>query len=58
MAKLGRPFSENPKTYRINLRMDERGKNMLDQLCKITRMSKVDTIRYAIEEFYLNKKGE
>lgn len=50
MNKRGRPVSDNPRTDGYRLRMTKEERQLLDDTCAITGMSKADTIRYALEK--------
>lgn len=52
MSKRGRPVSENPRTDGYRLRMTKEERQLLDDTCVITGMSKADTIRFALEKLH------
>ena len=44
--------SENPREYRIEIRMDSRTKSMLSECSKALSMTRSDVIRKGIETVY------
>ena len=52
MSKRGRPVSENSRTDGYRLRMTKEERQLLDDTCSMTKMSKADTIRFALEKLY------
>lgn len=58
MAKRGRPFSENPRTNRVEIRMNEKEAELLDRIGKDFGMNRPDTIRKLAEDYEANKKGD
>lgn len=47
--KMGRP-TDNPKPYRVNVRIDEKCENILDKYCKQENISKMEAVRIAIKK--------
>ena len=52
LAKIGRPPLENPREYRITVRVDKNEKKILETICEITGKGKNDVIRTAITRYY------
>lgn len=52
MAKTGRPPLENPRDYRITVRVDKDEKEMLEKICEITGKGKNEVIRTAVKRYY------
>ncbi|MEL7564744.1 MAG: hypothetical protein AAGU27_07665 [Dehalobacterium sp.] len=50
----GRPVAENPKTYRVDVRLTEEELRMLDNYCKQKGVSRPQGLRNGIHA--LNKK--
>ena len=46
--KMGRPFSENPKSTKITLRIDKNDTEILDNYCGKKKISRSDGIREGI----------
>lgn len=51
MAKMGRPKSEKPKTFGLNVAMDEELSKMLTEYCSRYNVSKGKVMRIAIKDF-------
>ena len=47
--KIGRP-TNNPKPYKITVRVDERCKNIIDKYCEQEDVSQMECIRRGIEK--------
>lgn len=60
MAKTGRPPLENPRDYRITVRVDKDEREILETICEITGKGKNDVIRTAVMRYYeyLKKKSK
>ena len=58
LAKTGRPPLENPRDYRITVRVDKDEREILETICEITGKGKNDVIRTAVMRYYeyLKKK--
>lgn len=56
MAKRGRPFSENPRTNRVEIRMNEKEAELLDRIGKEFGMNRADTVRKLAEDHEKNMK--
>lgn len=52
MAKTGRPRLDNPRDYRITVRVDSHEKEILEKVCEITGKGKNEVIRTAITRYY------
>ena len=52
MAKTGRPPLDNPREYRITVRVDKDEKEMLEKICEITGKGKNEVIRTAVKRYY------
>ena len=52
MAKTGRPPLENPRDYRITVRVDKNEKETLEMMCEITGKGKNEVIRAALNRYY------
>lgn len=52
LARTGRPPIENPKDYRVTIRIDKGEKEMLETICKATQKGKNESIRMAIKKYY------
>ena len=46
--KMGRP-TDNPKPYRVNVRLDVESKEILDAYTKQERVSAMEAVRHAIK---------
>lgn len=57
LAKTGRPPLENPRDYRITVRVDKEEKEILEAICEITGKGKNDAIRTAVKRYYEYLKG-
>lgn len=57
MAKTGRPPLENPRNYRITVRVDKNEKETLEMMCEITGKGKNEVIRAALNRYYEYLKG-
>lgn len=55
MSRTGRPKSDNPKSYKINVRMDANLGNRLDKYADKTGKVKTQIIREAIV-YFLDKE--
>lgn len=60
LAKTGRPPLENPRDYRITVRVDKNEREILETICEITGKGKNDVIRTAVMRYYeyLKKKSK
>lgn len=47
--KMGRP-TDNPKPYKITVRLDENGKNILDAYCKQEKVNQMEAVRRGINK--------
>lgn len=54
MKKMGRP-TDNPKPYKITVRLDMESKAILDAYCKKNEVNQMEAVRRAIK--YLSKDG-
>lgn len=52
LAKAGRPPLENPRDYRITVRVDKGEKEILEKVCEMTGKGKNDVIRSAVNRYY------
>lgn len=52
VIKRGRPFSENPKDYMLQVRMDMQMLAQLDECCKAANLSRSGLVRKCIKETY------
>ena len=52
LAKTGRPPLENPRDYRITVRVDKNEKEILEVICEITGKGKNEVIRTAVLRYY------
>lgn len=52
LAKTGRPPLENPRDYRITVRVDKNEKEILEAICEMTGKGKNEVIRTAIIRYY------
>lgn len=52
MAKTGRPPLDNPREYRITVRVDKDEKEMLEKICEVTGKGKNEVIRTAVKRYY------
>lgn len=58
LAKMGRPKAENPKDIKMSLRMDGQDSERLEEICKMTGDSKMESVRKAIKKYHeFLKKG-
>lgn len=48
-AKLGRP-TDNPKPYKITVRIDEQSKSIIDKYCKKNAVSQMEAVRRGIKK--------
>ena len=55
MAKMGRP-TDNPKPYRVVIRIDQECRDILDAYMEENGMSQVDVIRYALKRLNSEQK--
>ena len=58
LAKTGRPPLENPRDYRITVRVDKSEREILETICEITGKGKNDVIRTAVLRYYEYLKNE
>ncbi|MDE6087824.1 MAG: ribbon-helix-helix protein, CopG family [Oscillospiraceae bacterium] len=47
--KMGRP-TDNPKPYKITVRIDEKNKEILDKYCKQEEVSQMEAVRRGIKK--------
>ena len=47
--KMGRP-TDNPKPYKITVRIDEKNKEILDRYCKQEEVSQMEAVRRGIKK--------
>lgn len=47
--KMGRP-TDNPKPYKITVRIDEKNKVILDEYCKQESVSQMEAVRRGIQK--------
>ena len=47
--KMGRP-TDNPKPYKITIRIDEKNKEILDKYCKQEEVSQMEAVRRGIKK--------
>lgn len=47
--KMGRP-TDNPKPYKITVRLDDNGKNILDAYCQQEQVSQMEAVRRGISK--------
>lgn len=52
LAKTGRPPLENPRDYRITVRVDKDEKENLEAICEMTGKGKNEVIRTAVLRYY------
>ena len=52
LAKIGRPPLENPREYRITVRVDKDEKENLEAICEMTGKGKNEVIRTAVLRYY------
>lgn len=52
LARTGRPPLENPRDYRITVRVDKNEKEILEALCEMTGKGKNEVIRTAVLRYY------
>lgn len=57
MARTGRPPLENPRDYRITVRVDKTERELLETICEITGKGKNEVIRTAISMYYEYLQG-
>lgn len=57
MARTGRPPLENPRDYRITVRVDKSERELLETICEITGKGKNEVIRTAISMYYEYLQG-
>lgn len=50
--KIGRPPSENPKSERLYLRVDEKTRDMLDACTEALNVTRSEVLRMGIEKVY------
>lgn len=48
-AKMGRP-TDNPKPYKMSLRLDEESKSILDKYCKQENITQMEAARRGIKK--------
>lgn len=60
LARTGRPPLENPRDYRITVRVDKEEKRIIETICEITGKGKNDVIRTAVKRYheYLKEKNQ
>lgn len=56
LARLGRPRLDNPRDYRITVRVDESEREILEAICEMTGKGKNEVIRTAILRYYKELK--
>lgn len=54
---MGRP-TDNPKKYRIAVRLDEESKNILEQYCKEKSVNQMEAARRGIKKLKDDLKGK
>ena len=52
LVRTGRPPIENPKDYRVTIRIDKGEKEMLETIYKDTKSGKNESKRTAIKKYY------
>lgn len=52
LVRTGRPPLENPRDYRITVRVDKDDREMLETVCGMTGKGKNEVIRTAIKKYY------
>lgn len=53
--KLGRPFSENPKSVKLTIRIDQNEAKILDDYCERKGIARADGVQEAIGDLKLKK---
>ena len=53
--KSGRPFSDNPKSVKITVRIDNNETQILDDYCERTNKKRADGVREAIRDLKQKK---
>lgn len=56
LAKIGRPKSENPKSNRFSIRLDDETQSKLDDYCDKHSISKGEAIRQGLQLLFKKKK--
>lgn len=56
MAKRGRPFMENPRNNRIEIRMNDKEAEQFKRICKSLGMNRSDAVRTLFENYEKNMK--
>lgn len=54
-AKIGRP-TDNPKPYKITVRIDEEGKEILNSYCNQENVSQMEAVRRGIKKLETDLK--
>ena len=54
-AKIGRP-TDNPKPYKITVRIDEEGKEILNSYCNQEHVSQMEAVRRGIKKLETDLK--
>ena len=52
--KAGRP-SKNPKPYKLTVRLDEKGLDILDRYCEMNEISRMEGIRQGVYKLKVRK---
>lgn len=52
LVRTGRPPLDNPRDYRITVRVNKDDKRMLESVCEITGKGKNEVIRTAIKKYF------
>lgn len=53
--KLGRPFSDNPKSVKLTVRIDKSEADILDDYCERTGITRAEGVREAIKDLSQKK---
>lgn len=56
-AKMGRP-TDNPKPYKIAVRLDEEAKTILDEYCRQENVNKMEAARRGIKKLKSDIKNK
>lgn len=55
-GKIGRPFAENPRTNRVEIRLNKNENERLERISKDFGMGRADAVRKLLEDY--DKKGK